>query len=402
MSRWLPGAFALVVALTATASADDRGPRDDRGRDDDGERDRDDRGPSADSDGVLVVNGADARAGAANASELVKLRKRLEALGVLQPASQAIVAALEGEPPYDLDPIRNAYANFEFERADELIDSALSDLTTDGNPETMAEGAAELFYWKGLVAAVDDRTDEAVAWFAAVYRIEPDHEIDKATTPPKVRTLIEERAQQLEPRLRDVVFELTGDGTDAELVIDGGAPRAIPESMPMAQGYHLIVVTAPRRKPFGAIVEVRSRGTNSIPIDLGPEDDVARARRLRLETLDADSAEARLKRARRLAKITGARKFLVIEGERDDRDALTVRVYDAVDDTESPPLALREATRPSVLAKLLGVDSGALGSDGPPAWYKRWYVWAAVGAVAVGAGTGIYLYSQREPSRITF
>lgn len=384
MRRWLPGAIVLLVAATAHGQPDDREP-------------------PPDSDGVLVVNGADARAGAANAGELLKLRKRLEALGVLQPTSSAIVAALEGEPPYDLDPIRNAYANFEFDRADALIDAALSDLTTNGAPESMAAGAAELFYWKGLVAATDtehDRRDDAVALFAAVYRIEPDYPIDKAITPPKVRALIEERAQTVTPRLRDVEVEVTGDAGDAELFIDGGAPRPVPESVQLAQGFHLVVVTAPKRKPYGRIIEVRGKGDNLIPIDLGPEDDVARARRLRVETLDADSADARLKRARRLATITGARRFLVIEEDRDHRGSLLVRVYDAVDDTESAALPLREATRPSVLAALLGVDSGALGREPAPIWYRRWYVWAAAGVVVAGVVGGAYWYSQREPTRI--
>ena len=70
--------------------------------------------PADDSDGVIVVNGG------ASTDELAKLRKRIEALGVLQPTSAAVSAALENEPPYDLDPIKNAYANFEFDRADEL------------------------------------------------------------------------------------------------------------------------------------------------------------------------------------------------------------------------------------------------------------------------------------------
>lgn len=381
-------AIAAIMAAGTSARAQDREDEDDIG------------------DGVLIVNGADAQAGELNATELLKLRKRLEALGVLQPASSAIVAALEGEPPYDLDPIRNAYANFEFDRADELIDGALSDLTTDGDVDLMARGVAELFYWKGLVAAAEDerdRLDEAVEWFAAMYRIDPDFEIDPATTPPKVRTLIEQRARKLAPRAREVELELDydGDARELDLTIDGGRPTAMQDAVDLATGFHLIVVTAPKRKPFARIIEVRANRDNVVPIDLGPEDDVARARRLRLETLDADSTEARLKRARRLAKITGARKFLVIEGKRGDRDALIVRVYDAVDDTESTALPLREATRPSVLAALLGVDSGDLGTDAPPVWYKRWYVWAAVGVVVVGSGVGIYAYSQREPTRIT-
>ena len=77
-----------------------------------------------------------------------------------------------------------------------------------------------------------------------------------------------------------------------------------------------------------------------------------------------------------------------------------VQVYDLEARTISAPLALRQATRPSVLATLIGVDDGALGREAPP-WRKRWYVWAAAGALVAGAATGAYLYSQRDPDRIT-
>jgi len=64
----------------------------------------------------------------------------------------------------------------------------------------------------------------------------------------------------------------------------------------------------------------------------------------------------------------------------------------------SAPIDVRQATRPSVLAALIGLDDGG----GPrKVWYKRWYVWAAAGAVVTGAAIGGYAYSQRPPDRIT-
>ncbi len=346
--------------------------------------------PAADADGVVVVNGG------ASTDELAKLRKRIEALGVLQDTKPAIAAALENEPPYDLDPIKNAYANFEFDRADELIETALGELWANGAPEQMAPGTGELLYWRGLVADNAGRGDEALAWFAAAFRITPDLEIDRGTTSPRVRALID-TARDARPKRRPLYLsydEAAADG--AELAIDADAARPLTDQVELTIGYHLVVVTAPKKKPFAALVEIRGNRDNGVDVVLDDEDDVARARRLRAETLDARSTEDRLKRARRLAKLTGARRFLVIEGDRDPK----VRVYDAVSETESEPMPLKKATQPSVLAALLGVDSGALGTD-PPVWYKRWYVWAAVGAVVAGGGIGIYAYSQREPTRIT-
>ncbi|MBK9030330.1 MAG: hypothetical protein IPL61_03155 [Myxococcales bacterium] len=341
------------------------------------------------NDGVVVINGG------ASPRELELLRKRIEVLGVLQPTSTAIAAALENGPAYDLRPIRNAYANFEFDRADELIEAGLGDLFANGAPAQIADGAAELFYWRGLVAANDDREDEALAWFAATFRIAPAFEVDDATASPKVRGLINS-AKKARPALRPLYIDGAEPGAeDAELAIDGGPVQAVVEEVPLAIGLHLIVITARKKKPFATMVDIRSNRDNGLTVQLDDEDDVSWARRLRLETLDARTTDDRLKRTRRLAKLTGARRFVVIEDEPDPK----VRVYDAVAETESAALSLRKASQPSVLAALLGVDSGGL-HDGPAVWYKRWYVWAAVGAVVAGGGIGIYAYSQREPSRI--
>ncbi len=346
--------------------------------------------PADDSDGVIVVNGG------ASTDELAKLRKRIEALGVLQPTSAAVSAALENELPYLLDPIKDAYASFEFDRADELIEAALGELFANGAPEQIAAGAGELLYWRGLVADNADRGDDALAWFAAAFRIAPDLEVDRATTSPRVRALIDTaRASRAKTRTLYIDAATIAPGT-ADLRIDGGEPTPLTDEVDLAIGYHLVVVTARKMKPFAALVDIRAGRENGLEVALDDEDDVSRARRLRRETLDARTTEDRLKRARRLAKLTGARRFLVIEGDTD----LRVRVYDAVSETESAPMALKKATQPSVLAALLGVDAGALGTD-PPPWYKRWYVWAAVGAVVAGGSIGVYAYAQREPTRIT-
>jgi hypothetical protein len=80
-------------------------------------------------------------------------------------------------------------------------------------------------------------------------------------------------------------------------------------------------------------------------------------------------------------------------------DELVVRVFDLDARTVSAPMSLREATRPSVLAEMLGVEGGSLGRDRDRAWYERWYVWVGVAAVA-GGGYATWDLTHREPTSI--
>ncbi|MEZ4399374.1 MAG: hypothetical protein R3B06_05115 [Kofleriaceae bacterium] len=346
----------------------------------------------AEDDGVVVVNGG------ASASDLDKLRRRLEDLGFLQPTPTAITAALDDLPPYDLDQIKAAYGNFEYDHADELISTALGDLFAHGDADQFARGTAELLYWRGLTAFANENPTDAAGWFAAAFRIDPDLPVDNAVASPEVRKLIA-RSSKAKPAKRPLYLQ--GDVLDgSSLAIDGGPPRPITDEVDVALGFHLVVVTSAKHKPFAALVEVRTNRNNGVNVTLDPEDEVSRARRLRVSTLDADTTTDRLRQARRLIKLTQtgepgrATKVLVIDANQ------RVRVYDVERERESPELSLREATMPNRLASLLGVDMGQLGTA-PPVWYKRWYVWAAVGAVVTGSAIGAYAYSQREPTRIT-
>jgi hypothetical protein len=345
-----------------------------------------------DSDGVVVVNGG------ASTSELDLLRKRIDVLGVMHPIKTAISAALVGEPPYELDPIRNAFGNFEYERADGLIETALSELFTNGAPEQIAPSAAELFYWRGLVAANDDRADDALNWFSTGLRIAPDFQFEKGAESPTVRSLMA-RARKIHPPKRPLQITADGDGFDnADLAIDGEAVAGFPAEVPLPIGLHLVVATAPERKPFASMVEVYNNRDSGVVITLDDEDEVTQIRRMRDDTLSAQSEDDRIDQAHRLAALTGGRRVLVIDGS--DSDHLQVRVFDSITDTATKAMSLKEASRPSVLAALLGVDSG-MGGDPPPIWYKRWYVWVAVGTVVVAGAVGGYAYSQRDPTRIT-
>lgn len=339
---------------------------------------------AAPDDGVVVI------ADGASDEDLATLGKRLDGLGAAHPLPPGLARALAGQVAYDLAPIRDAYASFDFERADELIEAALGDLFTTGTAEQLAPGVAELLYWRGLVSANDNRAEDASGWFVAVFRIAPDFEVDNATASPTVRKLI---ASAKRPSNTTRALTLRGDvPAEAELAIDGGPPRAFGDRVELTLGLHLLTVTAPGRSPYATLVEVRAGRDEPLTVVLEDEGVVEEARRARAEVLAAEAGE-RIKRLRGLRKLTGARRFLVI----DDGRPPTVRLYELGRERVSSAAPLEDALRADVLSGLLDERGG---SRGPTPWYRRWYVWAAAGAVVTGAAVGAYAYSQRDATHI--
>ncbi len=349
-----------------------------------------------DEDGVAVVNAASPTAGHASERQLARLRKRLDALGALHPTTPELAAALDGSAGANLVPIKAAFEKFDYDGAEELLEQAINDLLTAGDPERIAAPLAELLHWRGMISDELDDASDAETWFAASYRLDPEHPIDRESTPPRVRRVIEKArtAQRPDGRIAIELVDLDDDAVRA--AVDGGPLTRLGGPLGVAAGYHLVVVTAPRRSPFAKLVKVGPNRTVALSVELSPESEVARARRARDAVGAARSDKARLKKARPLAKITGARKLLVIEGE----DELTVRVFDLDARTVSAPMSLREASRTSVLAEMLGVEGGfGRERDRDRAWYERWYVWVGVVALA-GGGYATWELTHREPTSI--
>jgi hypothetical protein len=365
---------ALVAAAPGLAAADERDEFGD--------------------EGVAVVNAASPGVAPASERQLARLRKRLDALGALHPTPPDLAAALDGTAGTDLGPIKEAFEKFDYDGAEELLEQSINDLLTSGDPERIATPLAELLHWRGLIAdELDDATD-AETWFAASYRLDPQRPIDRETTPPRVRRVIEKArtAERPDGKIAIELVDLAED--DVRIAVDGGPLARLGGPLAVAAGYHLVVVTAPKKSPFAKLVRVGPNRTVDLAIELSPESEVARARRARDAVMAARTDQVRLKKARPLAKITGARKLLVIEGE----EELTVRVFDLDARTVSAPMSLREASRTAVLADLLGVDAG-FSRERDRAWYERWYVWVGVAAVA-GGGYATWELTHREPTNI--
>ncbi len=345
-------------------------------------------------EGVALVNAAAPGVAPASERQLARLRKRLDALGALHPTPPELAAALDGSASSDIGPIKEAFEKFDYDGAEELLEQSINDLLTTGDPERLAAPLAELLHYRGLIADELDDASDAETWFAASYRLDPDRPVDRESTPPRVRRVIEKARNAERPDGKIAVELVEIDEETVRVAVDGGPPTRLGGPLDVTSGYHLLVVTAPRKSPFAKLVRVSPNRTVAISVELSPESEVARARRARDAVGAARSDKVRLKKARPLAKITGARKLRVIEGE----EELTVRVFDLDARTVSAPMSLRDASRTAMLADLLGVEGG-FSRERDRQWYERWYVWAGV-AVLAGGGYATWELTHREPTSI--
>jgi hypothetical protein len=268
---------------------------------------------------------------------------------------------------------------------------------------------AELSQWRGIIAAALNEQDEAVRWFRAAHRFNPAWQIDKKLASPRVRQMV--KKSKREPDETGIV-RVDADPDDAKVSIDGGEARPNTDKLELPIGVHLVTVTAPDRKPYAELVDVQQDEPYKIQISLDKESTLDRAARLVDETVSAPTGKARLKHAKALARLTGAKRMLFIEDGNDDH--VTVRLYDIELKKVSRPLELDGSASSAAIARKVKaaldpdnlIDANTLvfttrGAPEQPHWYSHWYVWAGA-ALVVGAAAGGYEYMTREPTQVRF
>lgn len=384
-----------VVALIALAAAPARA-------------DDDAASPPEGADGAEQLVLVNAMAELGDAGQVARLRRALESRGLLRKLPAPIEAALEGRTQLavDVEPIKDAYAEFDYERARQLIDAQEDRVLDDavaGDPTT---ALAELTLWRGLLAAAQDEPEAAIDYFRGAYRLNSALRIDPRFAAPSVRQLVKRARREAEDSGE---LRIETDPAAAQVSIDGGEARAIEPSIELETGLHLVVISADDRAPYAELIEIRAGKTERLEIALEPENEVHRAARLVDQTAAAAPGKARLKRARALSKITGAKRILVVEDGSDDH--VTLRLYDVDQKRVSKRFDLSGKASTTSIARivqaaldsddndLVRLDGGAAPAGGT-AWYKRWYVWAAVGAVAVGAGVAYAIVGGGSPDTI--
>ena len=381
---------ALVLALSAsTALAKDI-----------------DEEETEDEEGLVLVNAAQKLG---DGGKIDKLRKVLDARGLLQRLPRSLEAALDGRALQIADPdaIREAFANEEYELALKIIEEDERRILNGSAAGDPLPALAELAEWRGLIEARRDNDDAAIAWFRASHRFNPARQIDKKMASPEVRVLMKKARKDDGTTGK---FRVDSDPEEAMVQVDGGKPEPTGSKITLPAGYHLVTITAEGRTSYSEIVEVRADKVEKFAISLDRESTDDKAAKLVDATVSAPAGKTRLKRARALSEVTGTKRFLMIEDSGDDH--VTVRVYDVSTKKVSKPVDLLDTASSATIMRLVNeaLDPDAMvdatqitviQTERKQRWYERWYVWAGVGAV-IGGSALSYHYMTREPTAVRF
>src|SRR5690606_26044727 len=143
-----------------------------------------------------------------------------------------------------LEPVRRAYAGFEYARADVLLEAATTRALTLAPPVELPGAIAEILLWRGVVAVAQGRDAQAQRWFQGALRLRPDRVLSPTWFPPKARRAFP-RARAPRPGLPRGTLRIDGHPPRLRVAPAGRARvAAAPLGTPPA-GVHLLVTTRP-------------------------------------------------------------------------------------------------------------------------------------------------------------
>jgi hypothetical protein len=354
--------------------------------------------------GLVLVNAA---SGLGDVGKIEKLRKVLDSRGLLQKLPRRLEAALDGRAVQitDVDAITEAYANQDYATALKIIEEDEGRILRSAAAGDPLPALAELSEWRGLIAAQKSNEDEAIDWFRTAYRFNPARQVDKKLASPTVRTMMKKARHETEAMGK---LKVQADPDTAEVRIDGGKAQPTGTKLDLPIGMHLVTITADGRTSYSEMVEVKENKTETMPIALETESKDDRAAKLVDATVTAAPGKARLKQAKALSRVTGTKRYLMIEDGGDDH--VTVRLYDVSMRKVSKPVDLLDGASSATIMRLVNaaldpenmVDATqvtVIQTERKQRWYERWYVWVGVGAV-IGGGILGYEYMSREPTSV--
>jgi hypothetical protein len=342
-----------------------------------------------------VVNAS----GPQGAPMAMRLRRVLDDRGALARQPDDITGALDGSAAArpDLGDVRKAFSDFRYRDAEELLaDLSEGLLASRGD---IAAPLAEVLWWRGLIAAVDDseapteQRRKAQRYFAAALALDPDVPIDRSVTSPRVRLQIDE-AKRRRPGKSQLTVDV--DAADAELSIDAGPLGELAGTHEVPAGLHLLRVAAPGRSPVLRLVDVAAGESTRLSIALPREDTADKVRRLVGETSSVPEGAPRLSVLTRLGGVLGVGQLLVIESTQASR--AKIRLYDVAGKRMSLQFSFAASDPATAIATSIE-RAFALPEPSDPdrRWYQRWQVWTAVGgAVAAGVLLAVVV-NNREP-----
>ena len=364
-----------------------------------------DEDAQADDESGLVIVNATAKFG--DGGKIEKLRKVLDSRGLLHKLPRRLEAALDGRAVQigDVDAIKEAFGTQDFAAALKIIEEDEGRILRSAAAGDPLPALAELSEWRGLIAVAKNNDDEATQWFRTAYRFNPARQVDKQVASPAARRLIKKARHETDEIGR---LKVSAEPETAEVQIDGGKPQPSGTKIDLSVGIHLVTITAKGRTSYSEMVEIKEGKTETMPINLEAESTDDKAAKLVDATVSAAPGKARLKQANRLARVTGNKRYLVLEDSGDDR--VTVRLYDVGADKVSKPVDLLDTASSATIMRLVNAAMDpdnmvnatqvtVIQSERSQRWYERWYVWVGVGAI-VGGGILGYEYMSREPTSI--
>jgi hypothetical protein len=336
--------------------------------------------------------------GADGAPMAARLRRVLDSRGKLAEQAEPIEAALEGRPVArpSFDDVRKAFSDFRYQDTDRLLED-LSDALLDSTSADAQKPLAEVLWWQGLVAAVDDREKppeqrrRAKLYFTAAFALDAALGVDSAVTPPRVRLIMDE-SRRVQPEQGTLQIEVDAKG--AELSVDGGPPAVISSELAVPTGLHLLRITAPARGAVLRLVEITKGSAVRLSIELPPEAKPDKVRRLVSETASLPEGKPRMKVLSRLSGVVGVQQLLLVESVASQR--AKIRLYDVAGKRMSQQFSFAQSDSSSAVgAAVDGAFRLSEGEDLDRRWYQRWQVWAGVGGAVLLVA--IVVNANKEP-----
>jgi hypothetical protein len=344
-----------------------------------------------------VVNAS----GTGGAPVASRLRRILDSQDRLAPQPDLVEAALGGVPigRPSFDDVRKAFSDFRYQDAERLLEDLSDRLLASGSVDAI-KPLAEVLWWRGLMAAVDDREKpteqrrKSKLYFTAAFALDSELTTDAAVTPPRVRLLMDEARRG---RAEEGLLQLEADAEDAELSIDGGSSTELLADQEIPTGLHLLQISAPERGSVLRLVEVNKGSTVRLSVELPPEAKPDTVRRLISEASSVPEGKPRLPVLTRLSRLVETPQLLLVEGVDDER--AKIRLYDLPGKRMSQQFSFAPSDSSTAVAAL--VDRAYRFDGGPEPerrWFQRWQVWAGVGVVAVSViAVAVAVNASEEP-----
>jgi hypothetical protein len=351
---------------------------------------------------IVVVNAAGTASG-----QIARIHRALDQRGMLFHLSETLEATLEGRNmlPEDLESIKNAYASADYDTALKIIDEDEKRLLEHGTTD-VAISLSWLEGWRGMIAAHQNKEDDALRYFRAAVRFNPAWAIDKKLPSPQVRSIIINAHREVSETgtLKTII-----EPERAIVTIDGNEQKNAGERIKLPVGFHLVQISADGKRTLAEIVDIADGKTEKIDETLAAAGTLDKAAKLLDETVAAPPGE-RLDRARALGKLTGSNRFLMVEGATEDH--VNVRLYDISLKKVSKTFSLDgSASSAAIVHDVKGAFEGGSstplpdGHDGDgeddhqAKWYSKWY-WYAGAAVLLGGIILTYDYASRDPTHL--